>query len=72
MKRSASTSSSVYEPYYFQQNWSSVKSNRQSYKPSAKQMKQAEEEQKRQYADYLKQKPWLYQAIPGTVKRVDK
>lgn len=68
------TSSNTYNaPGYFQQNWSFAKGkqNKQGFrKPSAKEMKQAEEDQKRQYADYLKQKPWLYQTIPGTVKKV--
>lgn len=64
---------SAFAPYYFQQNWSFKKShNNRHRKPSAKELKDAEEEQKRQYSDYLKQKPWLYQAIPGTVKKVDK
>lgn len=66
---SVASSSSTYAPYYFQQNWSFSK-GKQNKKATAKQIKEAEEEQKRQYAEYLKQKPWLYQAIPGTVKKV--
>ncbi|CAL8114262.1 unnamed protein product [Orchesella dallaii] len=67
------SSSASTAPSYFQQSWPNAGTKKFGRKPNTwKEMKDSEEEQKRQYSDYLKQKPWLYQAIPGTVKRVDK
>ncbi|ODM96241.1 RNA-binding protein lark [Orchesella cincta] len=72
-EQASSLTTSSAAPSYFKQSWPKANPKKYGRKPATwKEKKEADEDQKRQYTDYLKQKPWLYQAIPGTVKRVDK